>query len=101
MCMKNVLEEIMDLMKDAGTRQIETGVPGLSMIKGAIPHHQLAALYEPMIGFTVQGRKILSIGGAARNWQDHLITCYQCTFLQRRLYIQTVMAIHTCLLVSS
>ncbi|MFC6653400.1 AraC family transcriptional regulator N-terminal domain-containing protein [Paenibacillus rhizoplanae] len=64
MCMKNVLEEIMDLMKDAGTRQIETGVPGLSMIKGAIPHHQLAALYEPMIGFTVQGRKILSIGGA-------------------------------------
>ncbi|WP_277506337.1 MULTISPECIES: AraC family transcriptional regulator [unclassified Paenibacillus] len=52
----------MDLMKDAGTRQIETGVPGLSMIKGDIPAHQLAALYEPMIGFTVQGTKILSIG---------------------------------------
>ncbi|WP_238653935.1 AraC family transcriptional regulator [Paenibacillus piscarius] len=61
--MKNVLEEIMELMKDAGTRQIETGVPGLSMIKGDVPNHQLAALYEPMIGFTVQGRKILSIGG--------------------------------------
>ncbi|MDI4648051.1 AraC family transcriptional regulator [Cohnella hashimotonis] len=60
--MNNVLEEIIDLMKDAGTRQIETGVPGLSMIKGDIPAHQLAALYEPMIGFTVQGTKILSIG---------------------------------------
>ncbi|WP_068786764.1 AraC family transcriptional regulator [Paenibacillus phocaensis] len=61
--MNNVLDEIIDLMKDAGTRQTETGVPGLSMIKGDIPAHQLAALYEPMIGFTVQGTKILSIGG--------------------------------------
>jgi len=41
---------------------METGVPGLSMIKGDIPTHQLAALYKPMIGFTVQGTKILSIG---------------------------------------
>ncbi len=60
--MNNILDEIIDLMKDAGTRQLETGVPGLSMIKGDIPAHQLAALYEPMIGFTVQGTKILSIG---------------------------------------
>lgn len=41
---------------------METGVPGLSMIKGDIPTHQLAALYKPMIGFTVQGTKILAIG---------------------------------------
>ncbi|MEK3725181.1 AraC family transcriptional regulator [Paenibacillus sp. FSL H8-0034] len=60
--MDKVLDEIIDLMKGAGTRPIETGVPGLSMIKGDIPAHQLAALYEPMIGFTVQGTKILSIG---------------------------------------
>ncbi|MEK3910863.1 AraC family transcriptional regulator [Paenibacillus sp. FSL H7-0331] len=60
--MDKVLGEIIDLMKGAGTRPIETGVPGLSMIKGDIPAHQLAALYEPMIGFTVQGTKILSIG---------------------------------------
>lgn len=60
--MNNVLDEIIDLMKGAGTRQMETGVPGLSMIKGEVPAHQLAALYEPMIGFTVQGTKILSIG---------------------------------------
>lgn len=60
--MNKVLDEVTDLMKSAGTRPIETGVPGLSMIKGDIPAHQLAALYEPMIGFTVQGTKILSIG---------------------------------------
>ncbi|MCB8815381.1 AraC family transcriptional regulator [Desulfosporosinus shakirovi] len=60
--MNKVLDEIIDLMKSAGTRPMETGVPGLSMIKGDIPTHQLAALYKPMIGFTVQGTKILSIG---------------------------------------
>ncbi len=41
---------------------METGVPGLNMIKGDIPAHQLAALYKPLIGFTVQGTKILTIG---------------------------------------
>lgn len=60
--MNTILDEMIDLMTDAGTRQLETGVPGLSMIKGDIPAHQLAALYEPMIGFTVQGTKRLSIG---------------------------------------
>lgn len=60
--MNKILDEIIDLMESAGTRPLETGVPGLSMIKGDIPVHQLAALYEPMIGFTVQGTKILSIG---------------------------------------
>nr|WP_200860199.1 AraC family transcriptional regulator [Pseudobdellovibrio exovorus] len=30
--------------------------------KGEIPQHQLAAVYEPMIGFTVFGRKTISFG---------------------------------------
>jgi len=60
--MNKVLDEIIELTKRAGTRPIETGIPGLSMIKGNIPPHQLAALYKPMIGFTIQGTKILSIG---------------------------------------
>lgn len=60
--MNKILDEIIDLMKRAGTRPIETGIPGLSMIKGDIPTHQLTALYKPTIGFTVQGTKILSIG---------------------------------------
>ena len=60
--MNKILDEIIDLMKRAGTRPIETEVPGLSMIKGDVPTHQLTALYKPTIGFTVQGTKILSIG---------------------------------------
>lgn len=62
MCMNKILNEIINLMERAGTRPIETEVPGLSMIKGDIPTHQLTALYKPTIGFTVQGTKILSIG---------------------------------------
>ncbi len=62
MDMNKVLAEIIERMKRAGTRPMETGVPGLSMIKGDIPAHQLAALYKPLIGFTVQGTKILTIG---------------------------------------
>lgn len=62
MCMDKVLDEIIELTKNACTWPIETGVPGLSMIKGDIPAHQLAALYKPMIGFTIQGTKILLIG---------------------------------------
>lgn len=61
--MRKLFEEIAELMKDAGTSPLLTAVPGLSMIKGDIPKHQLAALYKPMIGFTVQGKKVLSIGG--------------------------------------
>src|SRR5262245_59364682 len=61
--MNKVLAEIIDLTQGAGTRPIETGIPGLSMIGGDIPPHQLAALYKPTIGFTVRGTKILSIGG--------------------------------------
>ena len=60
--MNKVLDEIINLMNRAGTRPIETEVPGLSMIKGDIPTHQLTALYKPTIGFTVQGTKLLSIG---------------------------------------
>ncbi len=60
--MNKVFDEIIDRMQRAGTRPTETGVPGLSMIKGDIPAHQLAALYKPTIGFTVQGTKVLSIG---------------------------------------
>lgn len=60
--MKNFLAEIIELTKQAGSRPLETQVPGLFMIQGDVPSHQLAALYKPMIGFTVQGTKILTIG---------------------------------------
>src|SRR6185295_9721684 len=43
-----------------------TEIPGIMIIKGEVPEHQLAAIYEPMIGFVVQGSKTISIG-------DHVI----------------------------
>jgi len=61
--MKNLVDEIVGLTIDADTRPAETGVPGLLMIKGDVPQHQLAALYQPIIGLVVQGRKILTVGG--------------------------------------
>jgi len=60
---KSMLQEIVDLTTHASTRPVETIIPRVVMVKGDVPRHQLAALYEPMIGFVVQGSKILSIGG--------------------------------------
>jgi AraC-like DNA-binding protein len=62
-----MLQEIVDLTMDATTRPTETGIPRVLMIKGNVPQYQLAALYEPVIGFVVQGSKILSIGGHVVN----------------------------------
>lgn len=60
--MQRLLDEIVDLMKDATSMPTDTSVPGLLMIKGDVPSHQLAAVYKPMIGFVVQGTKVLSVG---------------------------------------
>ena len=60
--MRSLVDEIVDLMKEATTRPTDTSVPGLIMVKGNVPSHQLAAVYEPMIGFVVQGTKTLAIG---------------------------------------
>lgn len=60
--MKESLEEIAALASGATTQPTSTLVPGLTLIKGKVPKDQLAALYEPMIGFIVQGCKSISIG---------------------------------------
>ena len=59
---KYQLNEIAALTGFADTRPTATAVPGVLIIKGEVPQHQLAAVYEPMIGFVVQGGKTLSIG---------------------------------------
>ena len=56
------LAAIVEMMKSANTRPVETIVPGLYFIGGDVPVHQLAALYQPMIGFVIQGTKRLAIG---------------------------------------
>ena len=65
--MQNLIDEIVELTMDAGTLPTETGIPGLVKIKGDVPQHQLAALYQPAIGLVVQGAKLLSVGGRKIN----------------------------------
>ena len=60
--MKEKLDEIAELTINATTQPTVTGLPGVLIIKGEVPPHQLAAIYEPMIGFVVQGGKTISIG---------------------------------------
>jgi AraC-like DNA-binding protein len=61
--MNTILAEIISLTQGVGTQPVATAVPGLLVVKGDIPHHQLATLYRPVIGFTVQGTKIFSVDG--------------------------------------
>lgn len=60
--MKAALAEIAQLTDKALTQPTATELPGVVVIKGEVPEHQLAAVYEPMIGFVVQGGKTISIG---------------------------------------
>ena len=60
--MQDALNEIARLTSNATSEPTTTELPGVLIIKGEVPEHQLAAIYEPMIGFIVQGRKTISIG---------------------------------------
>lgn len=61
--LQSAVDEIVGLTRAAGTVPVQTAIPGVVMVKGDIPARQLAAVYQPMIGFTVQGSKTLSVGG--------------------------------------
>lgn len=60
--MKQGFQEIAQLTANASSLPTETTLPGVMIIKGEVPQHQLAAIYEPIIGFTIQGSKTISIG---------------------------------------
>lgn len=60
--MKDILKEIAELTERASTEPTRTDLPGVLLIKGDVSEDQLAAIYEPMIGFVVQGGKTISIG---------------------------------------
>ncbi len=60
--MKEKLNEIAELTINATTDPTATELPGVMIIQGEVPQHQLATIYEPMIGFVVQGGKMISIG---------------------------------------
>src|SRR4051812_1056453 len=60
--MKAALQEIAELANHATTQPTATAIPGVVIIKGEVPEDQLAAVYEPMIGFVVCGSKSIAIG---------------------------------------
>ncbi|MFA7414067.1 MAG: AraC family transcriptional regulator [Rhizobium sp.] len=66
--METMLEEMRRLAMGAENRRTETGIPGVAMVKGEVPEHQLAAVYEPMINLILQGGKTLTIGDQAYHY---------------------------------
>lgn len=60
--MRSSLNEIAQLTANATNQPTAIEIPGILIIKGEVPEHQLAAIYEPMVGFVVQGSKTISIG---------------------------------------
>ena len=45
-----------------GKGRLETGIPRVAMVRGAIPEHELATVYEPMINLILQGGKSMTVG---------------------------------------
>ncbi len=61
--MEQQLNELRHLTVHAENRRTETGIPRVAMVRGAIPEHQLAAVYDPMINLILQGSKSMTVGG--------------------------------------
>lgn len=61
--MEKQLNELRSLAAHAQNRRTETGIPRVAMVQGAVPEHELAAVYEPMINLILQGSKSMSVGG--------------------------------------
>jgi len=60
--MDNQLNELRSLAANAENRRTETGIPRVAMVKGKIPEHMLAAVYDPMINVILQGSKSMTVG---------------------------------------
>ena len=63
--MKSQLDEMLRLTAKAENRRTPTGIPRVWMVRGEIPEHQLAGVYEPMINVILQGGKSLMLGEQA------------------------------------
>jgi len=56
------LTEMRSLAARAENRRTETGIPRVAMVRGKVPEHDLAAVYEPMVNLILQGGKTMTIG---------------------------------------
>ncbi|CAD0359257.1 AraC family transcriptional regulator [Xanthomonas hortorum] len=60
--MNSALIELKRLTRHAQNRRTETGIPRVAMVKGEVPEHALAAVYDPMINLILQGGKSMTVG---------------------------------------
>lgn len=60
--MEEQLNELRILTAAAQNRRTETGIPRVAMVSGAIPEHELAAVYDPMVNLILQGSKSMTVG---------------------------------------
>ncbi|MGV2109417.1 AraC family transcriptional regulator N-terminal domain-containing protein [Agrobacterium vitis] len=60
--MEKQLNELRALASKAENRRTETGIPRVAMVQGAIPEHQLAAVYDPMVNLILTGSKTMTVG---------------------------------------
>jgi len=60
--MHQQLYELRSLAADAENRKTETGIPRVFMVRGEVPEHALATVYEPMINLILAGRKAMMVG---------------------------------------
>jgi AraC-like DNA-binding protein len=56
------MDRLRALAERSGMGRLETGIPRVAMVRGAIPEHQLATVYEPMINLILQGSKSMTVG---------------------------------------
>ncbi|GGC64081.1 AraC family transcriptional regulator [Undibacterium terreum] len=66
--MEKQLNELRSLAAHAENRRTETGIPRVAMVQGAIPEHQLAAVYDPMINLILRGSKSMTVGGRSLHY---------------------------------
>ncbi len=60
--MEEQLAELRHLASHAENRRTESGIPRIAMVQGAIPEHQLSAVYEPMVNLILTGSKTITVG---------------------------------------
>ena len=60
--MEEQLHELRALVARAQNRRTETGIPRVAMVRGKVPEHDLAAVYDPMVNLILQGAKTMTVG---------------------------------------
>lgn len=85
--METALHELRRLVAHAENRRTETGIPRVAMVQGAIPEHELAAVYDPMINLILTGSKCMTIG-------DQTLTYDPASYFVMSIDLPAVGAIH-------